>query len=192
MNGKIILVEGCEATGKSTLCKNLVEKYNGFYYHCPSGLTDVTKEVYKLIGSRKMAEETKKLLIMATHIENINNMNKLKKSGETIICDRSLLSAYAYQHFSLSTFFNFLSDNGIPQLNVDHTFVLTANIETIKERLNKRGKDTGDIYFLANMERIINKYNNDYDELYPNAHKLNTTIKDKETIFKKVVQIIEN
>ena len=192
MIGKIIVVEGCEATGKSTLAKKLVEKYDGIYFHCPSGILDLTKKIYGIISEYGMDERTKKLLMMATHIENINTMNDLKNSGEVVICDRSILSAYAYQHFSLVQFQEFSKNVELPTLNYDFAFVLTACIDTIKDRLETRGKDVGDTYFLANIERIINKYNNDFDVFYPAAHKLNTTIKDENIIFKKVIQIIEN
>lgn len=193
-DGKIIIIEGYDGTGKTTLCKKLVEEFDGVYFHCPSGKKPLTKGIYELFKDYNDMDETTKLfMILATHVENIQSMNELKAAGEIVIADRSLLSTYAYQHINYDNFSEILGRLDFPVLSVDDVLVLTASIETLQERLTLRtDSDNLDVYFMSNLERIMTKYHEHYLDIYPMAHQVSTSRKNEEEVYKHALRILTN
>ena len=192
--GKIIIIEGYDGTGKTTLCKRLVEEFDGVYFHCPSGKKPLTKGMYDLFKDYNDMDETTKLfMILATHVENIQTMNELKATGEVVIADRSLLSTYAYQHINYENFNEILNRVDFPTLNVDDALILTASIETLQERLLGRSdNDNLDVYFMTNLERIMTKYHEHYLDIYPFAHQISTSRKTEEEVYKHALRVLTN
>lgn len=189
--GKVILIEGYDFTGKTSVCNHLVEEYDGYYFHNPEGKTDLTRTTYNLIKDNKnMDETTKLLLILSTFSENINYINKMKHDGKTIIVDRGILSVYCYQFINFESFTNLMSIIDMPKMEVDEVFVLTASIEALKDRMQKRGEDNLDSYFFTNIEKIMTKYHEHYADFYPKAHKISTTTKTEKETIKRVSAIL--
>lgn len=170
MTGRIIVVEGPEATGKTTLCTALRDEIDdSVYYHCPTGDNPFTDGLYGLLKdySDIISENTKRAAIMVTHIENITRMNKLKREGHTVICDRSILTYFAYQGASKLVIDHEFSAFRVPVLLADKYIVLTATEEDTLARLrDKHNVDSYDEYFIRNMKQIRRRYSC-WPEIYP-------------------------
>lgn len=115
-----ILIEGCDGVGKTTLAKILAEKYNLDYCHCTQNDL-ISKEFY-------------------LHSLNKNN----------IVWDRHFIGEMIYpklfkrdQMLTKRDFFNICTK--IKELNVI-VLVLTTDVLTIRERLDKRGTEHKIIY----------------------------------------------
>lgn len=172
---RVILVEGFECTGKTTICNYLVKKYSGKYIHNPSGNTEFTNNLYKILKSHtEISNETKMLVFAACHRHSIETINSI--DDDIVICDRSILSTIAYQNITFDDF-NMLSKLAkIPNLNYDKCFVLMADKSVILERLkNRYENDNLDEFFVENIDRIMDSYKNNAKLVYPDAIIIDTT-----------------
>jgi len=169
MTGKIIVVEGYDGTGKTTLAKSLAIKMkNGIYFPNPKGRSSFTKDMYVLMKKHiDINEDAKILMFLANHIININDMNKLKDQGKTVICDRSILSTLAYQFITVHRLRELLHSTKVPDLNYDKAIVLTANMNTVMTRIGHRGPDDLDQYFISNLFSIKDCYDTLRHDIYP-------------------------
>lgn len=193
MTGKIIIIEGSEATGKSSLSKRLCESLGGIHFHNPSGETEQINELYEYIKtySNVLKDDTMLLLMLATHITNINQMNQLKANGEVVVCDRSILSTFAYNTTcDVDNFNEIIKINNIPKLNYDRAFVLSASRDTILNRLGSRSdNDSMDDIFVQKIDSILDRYKM-FRSIYNDAIELNTDNKTLEETFLHAIQFI--
>lgn len=162
MTGKIIVVEGPDGTGKSTICRRLQEKIpNSVVFHSPKGDTELSFRLYDIIRSYPdMNPDMKRMLLGASHIENISRIYAMRDEGKVVICDRSILTFLVYQGLKDIGAEQYMTINRIPDLDPDYMVVLNADKQVIVDRLTERGVDTLDQYFLANIERIVDIYTN--------------------------------
>lgn len=167
MMGKIIVVEGYDGTGKTTLAENLAKTYDGIYFPNPKGHSEFTQDMYALMKKHTtINEDAKVLMFLANHIINIQAMNDLKQQGKTIICDRSILSTLAYQFLSVDRLYDLLVSTHVPILNYDCALILTATTEAVLNRISNRGADNLDQYFISNLESIKTCYNKHSYDIY--------------------------
>jgi thymidylate kinase len=184
LSGKIIVIEGIEATGKSTLAKALAEKYKGVYFANPRGDSEFSYQLYESI-KQVQDEDAKTMLFIASHIVNIKRMNELKAQGNLVFCDRSLLSMSAYQKVGFFHFKELLSVCKVPDLQYDFAFILDASREVVMKRLNERGMDVLDQYFVNRFDQIrINYYASPIK--YSPSMNIDTSELSKEELFTKV------
>lgn len=104
MTGKIIVIEGADCSGKTTIAERLASDVGGIYYHNPAGKTDLTKNFYAKV-LKKSANESigvVRLLQLASYAMNSIKMNELRESGHIVVVDRYLLSTVVYQEMELS------------------------------------------------------------------------------------------
>lgn len=190
MTGKIILIEGSEATGKSTIARELVIDNIGINYHNPAGKSKMTNNLYDYMkdNANGISDDSMLLLMLSAHITNINEMNALKAAGEFVVCDRSILSSFAYNSTdSVYKFKKLLKYAKVPTLNYDKAFILTSSKETILERLYSRNEnDSFDEVFLQKIDTILERYK-EAKSFYKDCIEVNTDTKD----IKRVLKIIQ-
>lgn len=175
MTGKIIVIEGYDGTGKTTLAQRLASEHDArsvtesvsVFFPNPKGVTEFTQDMYSLMRKyTTLDEDVKLLMFMANHIINIKLMNELKNDGHLVICDRSILSTLAYQFLTVRRLKELLMTLNVPILNYDKAFVLTASTEAIKSRMMSRGTDTLDDYFMSNLAAIRTCYHTMTYDIY--------------------------
>lgn len=102
MQGKLITLEGCDASGKSTNLPYLAEllKSKGYLVDCtrePGG-TLVGEKIRDLLLGEQMTPMAELLLFAAARAEHIETFIKpALAAGYIVLCDRFADSTYAYQ-----------------------------------------------------------------------------------------------
>lgn len=105
MNGKLIVFEGPDGSGKTTILKKVNEKLNKEGYKLklvrePGG-TDISEKIRDIIidnDNINMAAKTESLLFAASRAQLVEEkIRPALNSGEIILCDRFVLSSLLYQ-----------------------------------------------------------------------------------------------
>lgn len=156
-----IVIEGCDGVGKTSICKILAEKYGCDIVHMTSQ-DPGDYEFYK---------------------------QSLRK--ENVIYDRNVLGEMVYPHV-------FDRNGKLAEVELSdilykfekdvHFFVLTADPETIRLRLSRRGNEVGEV--LDSIDYINAKFKTLVYE-----HKLteiDTTQMKIEDVANKIIEIIES
>lgn len=107
--GKIIVLEGMDGVGKTTLAKNLADRLDGEYLH-----TSLTDEETQLVANMNPFRRFR--LYMEQNAVCSQKAEELKNIGVPVIIDRFLLTTFAYQNILANQqltgrgvdFFNFL------------------------------------------------------------------------------------
>lgn len=96
--GRYINICGVDGVGKSTLAKVLAEKIGAKLFYEPDGETEITKALrsHALAKDTDMSAYSRESLMVANRSLAIDRKLPHIKNGETIVCDRGLLSGYAY------------------------------------------------------------------------------------------------
>lgn len=98
--GKVLVVEGLDATGKSTLINQLLgrawEEPGPLLVHQPSGLLPFTRKVYELTESESIGDPLAlQLLHLSCHAANLPLIRE-KRSRRGLVLDRWWWSTVAY------------------------------------------------------------------------------------------------
>lgn len=105
MNGKLIVFEGPDGSGKTTILKKVNEKLNKEGYKLklvrePGG-TDISEKIRDIIidnDNINMTAKTESLLFAASRAQLVEEkIRPALNSGEIILCDRFVLSSLLYQ-----------------------------------------------------------------------------------------------
>ncbi|MFO3716077.1 dTMP kinase [Anaerococcus cruorum] len=105
MNGKLIVFEGPDGSGKTTILKKVNEKLTDEGYKLklvrePGG-TDISEKIREIIidnDNVNMAAKTESLLFAASRAQLVDEkLRPALENGEIILCDRFVLSSLLYQ-----------------------------------------------------------------------------------------------
>lgn len=105
MNGKLIVFEGPDGSGKTTILKKVNEKLTDEGYKLklvrePGG-TDISEKIREIIidnDNVNMAAKTESLLFAASRAQLVEEkLRPALENGELILCDRFVLSSLLYQ-----------------------------------------------------------------------------------------------
>lgn len=135
-----IVIEGADGSGKTTIAKQLAEKYNAIYTAEP---TD--SKLHDLNG---FIEDRKKHDIQ---------IKKWLGEGKNVVCDRYKYSTLVYQQlegFDLDELIELNHDSLIPDL----TIVLDYPVEVLMQRLEERGKPLSKYETPENLKFICEAY----------------------------------
>jgi dTMP kinase len=141
--GKFITAEGLDCSGKSTQCKLLFDYLTANNY--PSILTKEPTENEIGLFIRKVLKKEVEIdplalaaLFAADRLEHLNNgIKKQLAEGNTVICDRYMLSNYAYQ-VSQGVSPEFILQLNSQALKPDLTIFIHVDKDLCLERLKSR------------------------------------------------------
>lgn len=163
-----IAIDGCDGCGKTTLGDRLVKRFK-------LDKVTMTKEGWKDIESYTQ-----------------------KKDLDNIVSDRSFVSEYVYSRvynrdsqitdvvFDLLCRLYFNNDN--PWL----FFILTADVDTILDRVNKRGIDEEKKDEVARKRYVYDVALRPYVDKYPTSiFVIDTTNKTEDEVFNEVCELIK-
>ena len=148
IKGKLITIEGCEGTGKTTqiklLEKNLKKKITVVSTREPGG-SNGAEEIRKLIFNKQKQDwspVTEALLHISARSDHLDKVIKPNlKKGNWIICDRFRDSTIAYQGYGNGIkldVLDLMQDAIFNKFNADLTFILDMNINECLKRVKKR------------------------------------------------------
>lgn len=161
--GKLIILDGPNYAGKTTIAKKLAKKINGVYFREP-GSTEFTEKLRKLIFeyNNSLDIDTSFYLFQACRNELfIKEIEKELQNNKNVILDRSFISTIVYQNNITETMHCF--NNLIEKMNCDfiiHLFYITANKDVLLKRQKQRGIGK---CFDENVEETLEKYERVYE-----------------------------
>ena len=177
-----IVIEGIDATGKTTLSKSLAEKLGVKYYKSPPK---------SITSFRKMADRSSpQIRYLYYSLGNLITTLALKTlyRNKIIICEWYAFSTSAYHSVLLG------KDLNLPKIIILPNLVifLTCNMEEIKERLLLR-KETNKYEQLSFLEKVRKQYPRLF-KLYNNIPVLtyDTGIKSSEQTSQNMVTDVQN
>jgi len=96
--GSLVVIEGLDSTGKSTLAESLAKHVHGItVVHSPSGGGPVGEEIYELTERNKtMLGATRQFLHLAAHCEIYEHTIFPALETSAVVMDRNWCSTYAY------------------------------------------------------------------------------------------------
>ena len=163
---KIIVFEGIDCSGKSTLIKHVenffINKKVPYIKLREPGGSKNSEKIRKLMMNKKanFNKKTDLLLYLASRSENIEKLLQKRQKIKIVLLDRFIDSTIAYQHYAMGIDIkvikyinNFVSNKIKPSF----TFLSVVNKKNLSKRLNKRNK--------------INRYDMFNFEFYSKAQK---------------------
>jgi dTMP kinase len=158
MKGLLIIIEGVDHAGKTTqrelLANKLREAGHDVVVTREPGGTPYAERIRALALDPQTEEaihpETELLLMSAARVQHIRNMIKPKLAeGKIVICDRFILSTFAYQVFphvtdtnhELADMFYGLMPYIVGDIEEPVTFFLNLPVEERQARALARGKE---------------------------------------------------
>lgn len=202
MNGKFIVFEGPDGTGKSTIAKIIYNRLininkKAIYVYDP-GYTEIGNKIRDILLDRKnnnICATTELLLYCASRAQLTKEVIcPALKEGKIVLCDRYTLSTYVYQSLTgnwqdeeLKSVLQFGSENIVP----DYQFVFFAPLEICKRRMYEidkipdRLESKSDDFF----RKIHKRYEDVYEKLYnTNNIKIDAT-KSIEEIIEEIISV---
>lgn len=201
MEGKIIVFEGVEGTGKTTIAKKLLKylKNKGkksILLREPGG-TEISEKIRKILldcKHKNIDKKTEFLLYLASRAQLISEkIKELLKKNYIIILDRFYLATIVYQGYARGLDMKFIKAVNnfiIEDIKPDITIILDASLNTIYERiknrknLNRIDKESVDFH-----RKVKNGYLKE-SKNFKNCYVINTDNKKIKDVFKITMEIL--
>ncbi|XP_046659045.1 thymidylate kinase [Homalodisca vitripennis] len=140
LRGALIVIEGCDRSGKTTQCKKIVASLekNGTkakYMNFPDRSTAIGQIINGYLTKKEdLSDEAMHLLFSANRWELVPKMKKLLQQGTTLIVDRYSYSGVAYSAIKNGMNLDWCkwSDAGLPK--PDLVLLLTLSTEAMNSR----------------------------------------------------------
>lgn len=192
MSGKIVLLEGADCSGKTTIAKRLVEDVDGIYYHNPAGVTPLTNDFYNHV-LKKVADQPMgitRLLQLAGNALNAHTMNQLREAGNFVVSDRNLLSTIVYQRMEPHDIQEIMGVVGAETYKFDCAILLTNSYETMLKRMDVRGEpDAWDKHLIDHGHELIGRYRKYAPLVYRDVHIIETDNLSLDEVYEQVKKI---
>lgn len=185
----LIAIEGLDGSGKSTVAAQLAAKINATHVFLP-GATKVGKAIRGIlfgtqVNTRMMERDTASALFLADFIEAQAKIIWPSLRRGHVVCDRwGWISDLAYGGSGLYGAYA-KSEIAIP----DHVYVLTANPDTLCERISRREKPEQQNKAWSGRERML-QIQQKYEEIMPTLPYPYTIIDTSGTQSHEVVEQI--
>ena len=172
-NGKFIVIEGIDGSGKSTQVELLKNKLPEFHFtrEASDGPIGTLLRRLFLTGERQCDERVINMLYVADRLDHITNKTDgiLKSiiSGCNVICDRYYLSSMAYNSYMMETnekmykmINQTISMNAVnmSSLRPDLTIYIDTPPEVACQRINIRNEDKAIYETPEKLEKIYQSY----------------------------------
>lgn len=110
MPGKLIVFEGGDGSGKTTLSKNYAAHIGADWQYEPYGQTEVTKTLRHICLDLAFKEElsdcfAREYLMFANRSISLKDIKKKLDAGKDVVCDRSFVSGMVYAKVAADTSF---------------------------------------------------------------------------------------
>ncbi|OHD39407.1 MAG: dTMP kinase [Spirochaetes bacterium GWE1_32_154] len=153
-----IVIEGIDGAGTTTQCKLLNAGIKNSVFTCeptPGVIGKMIREI--LSGSVKVDKHTLALLFASDRSDHMYGVNGISKISDahTIICDRYILSSYAYQSLDVDDDFIISINSSFPIPAI--TFFIDTDVEECCRRVDTRKEK--EIYEIKELQyKIREKY----------------------------------
>ena len=199
----LIVFEGIEGTGKTTLIDYVSKKLNkkkiNFIRIREPGGSKNSELIRKLILNKKNKFNpfTDLLLYFAARSENIENIIKKNFKKKIILIDRFTDSTLAYQHYGMGLnkfLINKINKYLINRIKPDLVFLNTVNTKNLKLRLNiRKNKNRYDNFKINFYKKVqngflkISKTKNNYVIIDSNKN----LSENKKIVLNKILKLIK-
>lgn len=162
----VIILEGAEGVGKTTIAKELIKKDERFVYFREPGSSPISEAIRELIFKYGANANQNTLIYLFTAARNevFNQIDKELEKGKIIILDRSVLTSMAIQKqltLPLNLFNNIINSmKNKPKIKF---YVFITPDEIIEKRLSIR----------KNQDKFFNKKALEHQEEYKRIYEIN-------------------
>lgn len=203
MSAKLIYVDGLDGCGK-TLGVNLLSKELSKHFKVSvlnsTRTLPVTRAIRNIVVDAGIKSDlnTEILLFAAIHNENYENYIKTKEDDHYIICDRSVVSWYAYQFHTNSLVYGYKVDSGvysvfnsiIEKQKASYRVTINADLKECERRISANRSFADKIESRTSdyqecVDRFFKNYEHSFDINFGGEY---LTVDNNKTI----VQYIEN
>ncbi len=192
--GKLIVFEGIDGVGKSTLCAKVYNHFLSKGIPCILTFEPTNGKWGRLLrssfsGNRLSPKEELGLFIKdrREHVEKV--INPAIEQGKIVICDRYYLSTMAYQGARGFDIEDIRKKNEQFAPLPDVAFILQLTVEEAIERISKKRGDRLNSFenyeYLKKVADVFNTFD------FPWVKKLDASL-SLDTLFKQVIDIINN
>lgn len=160
----ILVIEGPDKSGKTTLCQEIKEQYNFIYKKFPS------EKIRNFILNR----ENKTISKIEKIIEDMEAFSNNIEKERNYIIDRWWISTLIYQGYNeiyRDKIIKLLEDSSLTKLNIDYLFYIKSNLnlerdnnDMYEENLNIFVEKYELLFSVKNI--LLNKYFNNIYTLY--------------------------
>ncbi len=193
--GAFIVVEGVDGSGKSTVCRRVVEELRSSGYDAVMTVEPTHDGIGALIRSGSLgpiSQVTESLLFTADRHEHTEWINKQVEAGKVVICDRYYASTIAYQSAKLdgdSVDGDRLLSLSEPFIQVpDAVILLDMEPEDSLARVDARGEAESKFERLDFLEQVRGAYLKLADSF---GYEVVDASRSKEEVFQDVMTIIQ-
>lgn len=210
LKGKLIVIEGLEGAGKSTVINKLKKRYGDkiLFTREPGG-TEFGEELREQLLNKELDPITKLFLFEAARREHfVNVLFPALEEGKLVIMDRFTDSTIAYQGFLENIGMNYIQNcntlatayTNLQLLNVHHvapdlTIFLDVEFKTAQKRIRKRENNNMlDRLSMEEWDKVKNGYHFAFEQRDRTGKvvKIDTTeLKEGEVITKVASTISE-
>ena len=202
MKYRFITIEGCEGSGKTSVIRSLCEEFEkrGIAYLStrePGGskISEQIRNVILNVDNTKMDYMTEALLYAASRRQHLEEIVKpALNDGKVVLCDRYLDSSLAYQGYArgigIEEVYNinmYATSGFLPDLTIYIDIPVEVGLERIKE--NNRDVNRLDLEKVTFHNKVREGYLK-VAEMYPNRIKVIDGNADRDTVFKRVKEVL--
>jgi dTMP kinase len=160
--GKLIVFEGIDGAGKTTVHKALKERMKGrddIVFSCEPTDGEYGKRIKEVLKEDDVPAEELLFLFMQDRIEHVRNVViPSLKEGKIVILDRYYLSTVAYQASRLFPLRELLALNSLFSPAPNLVVYFEISVEEALERLKKRGEEVSVFEKAEKLREIVGNY----------------------------------
>lgn len=187
--GTLIVVEGADGAGTTTISKKISEELDCFYTFEQTD-NPIGNKIDEMISSDHHSPEAIALAFAADRMVHLEDeiIPRLEK-GETVICDRYYHSSLVYQ-VAMGLDFEWVKGLNKSALVPDLTLILDVAAETGMERVEDRSPEDENIFEkLDFQQKVVMGYRNLDEKLDGNVKYVDASLPVHEVFEQAMVQI---
>ena len=157
--GKVIVIEGIDGSGKSTLVKNICEKYHNFVsFAVPQRENELGKLIRECIMKGNATQNELALMNTLDKLELVSLINDELNKGNNVILDRWYISQLIYNQCTITGLSTILLNKIVEAIDIDLQVYLDISIDMAIDRIAKRGEQKDTFEQRDVLEKNISAY----------------------------------